>query len=170
MGGMIKETKVRNRGASKLDASTPILSFLLLRAFFWSDRSLQASLEARGWPPLSRAESQVMLLVSAGITRPSKVAKQLGVTRQAINLTLNLLLERKLIDIIPDPDDKRCKRIIFPEGGQDMRSEALEILAKIEQELIDRIGRKTVLDLREALDRNWGSIAVFDGGADSGPR
>ncbi|MEP1142420.1 MAG: MarR family transcriptional regulator [Henriciella sp.] len=170
MSDMVKEKTGQGRGIPELDGSTPILSFLLLRAFFWSDRSLQASLEARGWPPLSRAESQVMLLVSAGITRPSKVAKQLGVTRQAINLTLNLLRERQLIEIIPDPDDKRCKRIIFPEGGTDIRNEALEILVKIERELIDRIGRKTVLDLREALDRNWGEIAVFDRTEDAGPR
>lgn len=133
----------------------------MLRGFIWLDRCLQENLEPLGWPPLSRPESQIMLLASAGITRQVDISKALGLTRQAINQTLKQLKARGLIDILPDPDDGRCKIVAFAKGGAQMRVDALKIIAAMEVELADRIGRKTVVSLREAIDRDWGDIPVL---------
>lgn len=140
----------------------PLLMWSMLRGFIWLDRCLQANVEARGWPALSRAESQVMLLASAGITRQVEISKALGLTRQAINQTMKQLKARGLIDILPDPEDGRCKIIAFAEEGADMRADAAQVIALMEQELVDRIGVKTVNALHEALERNWGDIPIFD--------
>ncbi|GGB64755.1 MarR family winged helix-turn-helix transcriptional regulator [Henriciella pelagia] len=139
-----------------------LLMWSMLRGFIWMERCLQANVEARGWAPLSRAESQVMLLTSAGITRQVEISKALGFSRQAINQTMKQLKARGLIDILPDPEDGRCKVIAFAEEGAGMRADALEIMELMEQELVDRIGVKTVDAMYEALERNWGDIPIFD--------
>lgn len=103
-----------------------------------------------------------MLLASAGITRQVEISKALGLSRQAINQTMKQLKSRGLIDIHPDPEDGRCKVVAFAEQGSGMRADALEIIGLMERELIDRIGVKTVNSMREALERNWGDIPIFE--------
>lgn len=139
-----------------------LLMWSLLRNFIWMERCLQANIEARGWQALSRAESQIMLLASAGITRQVEISKALGFSRQAINQTMKQLKARGLIDINPDPEDGRCKVVAFAEKGSGMRTDALEIMELMEQELVDRIGIKTLNAMHEALERNWGDIPIFD--------
>ena len=85
-----------------------------------------------------------------------------GEFQQAINQTMKQLKARGLIDILPDPEDGRCKVIAFAEEGAGMRADALEIMELMEQELVDRIGVKTVNAMYEALERNWGDIPIFD--------
>jgi DNA-binding MarR family transcriptional regulator len=170
LGPTLPELKrVKSVPATERDPSTtdrqsalPLLMWSLLRSFIWLDKCLQANLEVQGWPAISRAESQVMLLASAGITRQIEISKALGLTRQAINQTMKLLKERRLIDILPDPEDRRCKVIAFAAEGAQMRADALKIIELMELELTDRIGRKTLQEMRDALDRNWGDIPIFD--------
>ena len=146
----------------RVTSNPQLLQWLLFRSYLWLDRSLQASLQANGYPVLSRAESQVMLLISAGVRKQIDIAKALGLTRQAINQTLNQLIERKLIETVTDPDDKRSKVISFAKEVDAIRHDANRAIVAIEEELVERIGRKTVMSLREALSRDWGEIAIFD--------
>lgn len=141
--------------------SSPLFMWTMLRGFIWLDRCLQDNLAPMGWPTLSRTESQIMLLASAGITRQVEISKALGLTRQAINQSLGLLKERGLIDIHPDPADGRCKIITFAEEGRQMRQDALRVIEQMENELADRIGRKTLTSLRDGLERNWGEVPIF---------
>jgi len=52
--------------------------------------------------------------------------------------------------------------IAFAAEGAQMRADALKIIELMELELTDRIGRKTLQEMRDALDRNWGDIPIFD--------
>lgn len=142
--------------------ASPLLMWTMLRGFIWLDRCLQENLEARGWPTLSRAESQIMVLASAGITRQVEISKALGLTRQAINQTLGLLKEKGLIDLLPDPDDGRCKIIVFAKDGRQIREDALDVIDLMEAELAKRIGRKTLSALKDGLERNWGGVPIFE--------
>lgn len=141
--------------------ASPLLMWTILRGGIWLDRCLQENLEARGWPTLSRTESQIMVLASAGITRQVEISKALGLTRQAINQTLGLLKEKGLIDLLPDPDDGRCKIIAFSKNGRHQRQDALSIIDLMEAELARRIGRKTLAALKDGLDRDWGCVPIF---------
>lgn len=149
------------RSLESLRIYRPLLMWSMLRGFIWLDRCLQANMAEHGWGPLSRPESQLMLLVAAGITRPVEISKALGLTRQAINQTVVSLKKRGLIDIIPDPEDRRCKIIAFAPDGALMRADALEVISQMEEELADRIGRKTLDSVHEALGRNWGEVPIF---------
>lgn len=138
----------------------PLLMWQFLRAFIWLDRGLQQNLEARGWPSVSRTESQVLLLVSVGIVRPIDIARNLGLTRQAINQSLNQLTEKKLIRLGDDPDDRRCKIVSFADEGISPRQDAIEVLHALEQELGRRGGRRTLNALRKMDEWDWSAPPI----------
>ncbi len=60
----------------------------LLQAFYWFDDGLQAHLQARGWAHVTRPQSMVMVNIVTGIRRPSDIARNLGVSRQAVSAYL----------------------------------------------------------------------------------
>jgi DNA-binding MarR family transcriptional regulator len=134
-----------------------LLMWQLLRAFIWIDRGLQQSMEARGWPPLSRTESQIMLLISVGIVRPSDISRSLGLSRQAINQTLKLLVDRHLIELRDDPGDARCKIVRFAKEGEAIRKDARDIMAELETDLGRRIGPAAIAALKSVPESSWGS-------------
>lgn len=138
-----------------LEHSRPLLMWQFLRAFIWLDRGLQQSLEARGWPSVSRTESQVLLLVSVGIDRPIDISRSLGLTRQAINQTLNQLVMRGLLRLDDDPTDGRCKIVRFASEGEAMRADALEILTALEGELSRRGNVSAVRQMRRMDEWDW---------------
>ncbi|WP_321490487.1 helix-turn-helix domain-containing protein [uncultured Hyphomonas sp.] len=148
--------------SNEAELQDPLLMWELLRAFIWLDKGLQQNMEARGWPPLSRTESQVMLLVSVGIVRPIEVARNLGLTRQAINQTLSQLVDKKLVKLDDDPCDKRCKIVRFAREGNAMRRDGVSILRSLEGELARRGGRRTLDMLYAMEDWNWDAPPIFD--------
>ncbi len=125
-----------------------LLMWQLLRTFIWMDRALQENLALRGWPAVSRTESQVMLLLAEGIRRPIDISRQLGVTRQAINQCLTQLGDKGLVELVDVPQDRRCKVVTFASSGVEMREDAKEILAALEEELQKRIGKPTLRGLK----------------------
>ncbi len=139
----------------------PLLMWSILRSFIWLDRCLQTNMHARGWPAITRSESQLMLLASAGIVRPVEISKALGLSRQAVNQTLKLLTEKNLIELRTDPEDKRCKIIGFAKAGEDMRADARKIISQMEQELAKTLSPAVLTALRTAVDQDWGDIPVF---------
>ena len=78
----------------------PSLMFLLLQAYYWFDDSLQASIRSAGGPTLPRLQSMVMANVAAGVGRPSQIARNLGVSPQALNHLLAELKKKELVEKI----------------------------------------------------------------------
>lgn len=133
----------------------------MLNSLIWMDRCLQQNLVKRGWDRLSRPESQVMLLVSSGVHRPIDIARALGASRQAINQTLKLLVQRDLLELVPDPEDGRCKIVQFTDTDGGMRREALDVIDQIEIELAKRLGKHSFELTKQTIGRDWGEVPIF---------
>lgn len=149
------------RGTSIGRSGDPLMMTSLLTCLVWMDRCLQRNVMARGWERLSRAESQVMLLVWSGTCRPIDIARTLGASRQAINQTLKLLVGRNLLELVPDPDDGRCKIVRFTETDTGMRRDALDVIGQIEETLAERLGNRNFECAKRTLALDWGDIPVF---------
>ncbi|MGH6634561.1 MAG: MarR family winged helix-turn-helix transcriptional regulator [Sphingopyxis sp.] len=128
----------------------------VMRAFYWFDEGLQSALRARGWEEVSRSQSMAFANIALGVRRPIDLARNLGITRQGVSKMLQEMVEREWIAIEPDPTDKRASIVVFSEKSQQLRNDALEILAKIDKDLATRIGRRTFETLRATLARDWG--------------
>lgn len=149
------------------DATQPIRSDLMwgfLRAFTWMDRALQENLAARGYAPLGGTESQIMFFVASGINRASEIARQLGISRQAIHKATTTLIERELIALEDDPRDRRGKVIVFRPEGRAQRLDAVEIIERLERELEARIGTRRLKNCASAIRQDWGDPPIFGRG------
>ena len=128
----------------------------VMRAFYWFDEGLQSALRARGWEAVSRSQSMAFANIALGVRRPIDLARNLGITRQGVSKMLQEMVDREWIVIEPDPTDGRASVVAFSDKSQQLRADALEILSRIDQQLGERLGRKTVDALRATLARDWG--------------
>lgn len=136
----------------------------LLHCFYWCDEGLQNSLRAAGMPSLSRTKSMIMVNISNGITRPSDLARNLGVSRQAIQQTLVEMERKGLVRLVPDPSDGRAKIVRFSRRGSGIGKAAFAAMNAVEAELAERLGAESVCQLKEVLYRDWGPVVEAEPG------
>lgn len=134
----------------------PFLMMNLLSAVYWFDEALQAALKEADLPDVSRAQSMLIANIAAGERRATRIARNLGVTRQAISLMLGELEARGIVEVVPDPDDGRARIIRFPEEATQTRRAATRILEYLELQLVERIGLPAYQSLRDAIMMDWG--------------
>ena len=106
----------------------PHLIVSLLQGFYWFDSGLQSYLRARGWPTLTHSQSMVMINVVMGATRPVEIARNLGISRQAVHVTLAQIAQVGILRLQDDPTDRRTKIAVLTELGEpiDFERETLE--------------------------------------------
>lgn len=132
----------------------------LLQGFEWFDEGLQRSLQARGWPQLTQPESIVMIHVILNITRPSDIARSMGLSRQAVHITINQIVGKGIFELQDDPTDKRSKMIALTATGKAMRRDAQLAVKYLAEQLADRIGEEHVNNLRAAFAKDWGAPII----------
>ena len=135
----------------------------LLQAVYWADESLQESLLASGFERIPRTWSMVMVNISNGVKRPIRIAKNVGISRQAMQKTLQEMSYAGLIDIIPDPEARRATIVSLSPRGRPIQEAARYIMGEIERELEQRVGRKQVQQLHDTPERDWGALVVIEG-------
>ena len=130
----------------------------LLHGYYWCDEGLQNSLRIAGFPTLSRTKSMIMVNIADGITRPSALVRNIGISRQAIQQTLAELEEDGLVRLRPDPTDGRAKIVEFSPQGKDIGKAAYLAMDQMETALKKRVGAQRVEQMRELLFEDWGSV------------
>lgn len=135
---------------------SPLLMMNLLSAVYWFDEALQAALKEAEIPNVTRAQSMLIANIAAGETRATRIARNLGVTRQAISLMISELEARGLVEAVPDLKDRRARILRFPERATQTRRAATKILHYLEHQLLERIGLPAYHGLRDAMMMDWG--------------
>ena len=128
----------------------------LVRAVDWFDNSLQNVLASRGFQPLHRTQSMIMVHVASGIESPADIAREMGLTRQNVHHMAKTLIRQGLIEQAPDPADPRRSVYRLAGSATQIRGVALETLGRLEAVLARRIGAQGTADLRHALAMDWG--------------
>lgn len=129
-----------------------LLILELMRAFYWFDEQLRSRLAERGWPGITRSQSLVLANIANGIVRPSHIASNLGVSRQAMSQLLAEMVQSGLIEMVPDPHDGRAQRVAFSSTGGPIREAASGILRDLEAQLATAAGSDAVTCMRAVLD------------------
>lgn len=145
-------------GAEMSASLPPEESFFadLLNATYWFDDAFQVNLEAMGFERTSRAESFVLLNIAGGEQRAIEIARNLGMSRQAISQILQEFESRGWITVAPDPTDRRARIVGFSESFAERGEMCSQIINGIVRELEDRIGKPMVDAIRAAVGRRWG--------------
>ncbi|WOF44901.1 winged helix DNA-binding protein [Sphingopyxis indica] len=132
------------------------LIIALFQRFCWLDEGLQARLHDRGWPDVSRPQSMVMTNIVSGIVRPSDIARNLGVSRQAIHSTIGQLVELGILQLEVDPTDRRHMIASLTDLGARMRRDAQQAMDELAEQLADKLGHDRFAALLETLEADWG--------------
>jgi DNA-binding MarR family transcriptional regulator len=133
----------------------------LLQGFYWFDEGLQNYLRARGWPEVTRPQSMVMANVMMGVTHPSDIARRLGISRQAIHVTIKSMIDLDMVDLVDDPKSKRVKVVTLTKVGEAMRTDARAAMGMMVTELVGRLGSKRLEHAATALGADWGPPLTF---------
>lgn len=132
------------------------LIIALFQRFCWLDEGLQARLHDRGWPDISRPQSMVMTNIVSGIVRPSDIARNLGISRQAIHSTINQMVKLGMVKLDPDPDDRRHMIVSLTDTGARMRQDAQRAMDALADQLAERLGKERFEALLATLEADWG--------------
>ena len=133
----------------------------LLRGFYWFDEGLQNYLQARGWPVVTRPQSMVMANLVLGVRRPSDIARNMGVSRQAIHATINQMIAMDMVQLVDDPSNGRVKIVVPTAMGETMRVDAQRSMVLMGEELSRRLGRAQFLKAAHVLHQDWGPPVTF---------
>lgn len=120
------------------------------------DEGLQARLHDRGWPDVSRSQSMVMTNVVSGIVRPSDIARNLGISRQAIHSTINQMEKLGILRLDVDPNDRRHMTVALTETGSQMRRDAQLAMDSLTAQIAKVLGQRKFDALLAALEADWG--------------
>src|SRR3546814_5374840 len=98
----------------------------------------------------------VMTNIVSGIVRPSDIARNLGVSRQAIHSTINQMVKLGIVRLDVDPDDRRHMIVSLTDLGGRMRKDAQRSMDALTAQIADRLGQDRFDALLAALEAEWG--------------
>ncbi|RXT54251.1 MarR family winged helix-turn-helix transcriptional regulator [Bradyrhizobium betae] len=128
----------------------------LLKAAYWIDDAVQENMEAHGFPRVSRAVSWVLLNIAQGDQRQTDIARNLGISRQAVGKLLIELRHRGIVELQADPRDKRSRIVRFSKKHDDQKAACISILTALEVEIRARIGARVFDQMKRGLSADWG--------------
>lgn len=137
------------------------LIIALFQRFCWLDEGLQARLHDHGWPDVNRPQSMVMTNIVSGIVRPSDIARNLGISRQAIHNTINQMVKLGIVKLDTDPQDRRHMIVSLTELGARMRADAQRSMEALTTQIAKALGQDRFDDLLAALEADWGDNMQF---------
>jgi DNA-binding MarR family transcriptional regulator len=83
--------------------------------------------------------------------RPSDLAAQLRMSKQALNYLLGELERFGYLSRVPDPEDGRSRRIVLTERGYAAGHVIREAVGEMEQEWAQKLGPERFAELRAGL-------------------
>ena len=70
----------------------------------------------------------------------ASIARNMGLTRQAVQRVVNRLAERKLVTFAPNPHHQRAKLVVLTDAGQQALKGAELAVLPIDQKVVEQIG------------------------------
>jgi DNA-binding MarR family transcriptional regulator len=144
---------------SKLEPS-PLIGALLRVPAQVIHRRLIAELNRAGFDDLRLPHIAVLSYPGPDGRRPSELAEQAGMSKQAMNQLLQSLEHLGYIDRSNDEGDKRARVVHFTERGRAAWSKIYDILAEIEVEWRATLGDSDFDQLKMLLTDVWVSDLI----------
>ncbi|TPV96044.1 MAG: MarR family transcriptional regulator [Myxococcales bacterium FL481] len=126
---------------------------LMIAALRRFEGSLQHKLHRDGFEDVSVALTNILRHLDRDGMRLQALAADARVTKQAASQAVRALEERGLVQVEPDPDDGRAKRVVYTGRGRRLIDRATRHVATMERDWSRRLGAEAYQSLRRALQR-----------------
>jgi DNA-binding MarR family transcriptional regulator len=131
---------------------TPLIA-LVHRA----NRVMQADMvrqaQERGWEDAKPAHNSVFGTLGYEGARPAELAARAGITRQSMGEVIRDLVDLGIVEMTPDPTDKRAKVVRYTELGRRETEQGGDHIVEVEEQLIAEIGVEAYENLRAGLEK-----------------
>ncbi|MFA5882754.1 MAG: MarR family transcriptional regulator [Acidimicrobiia bacterium] len=131
-------------------------------------RRMLADLHTAGFTDLVPAHFAVLRYPGPDGRRPSDLAADVGMSKQAMNYLLGQLEGLGYLVRRDDPDDGRSKRVSMTDRGLAVRDTIRASVATIETDLEQELGPQRFAQLRDALTQ-LNACTTLGGSTDPGP-
>jgi DNA-binding MarR family transcriptional regulator len=101
--------------------------------------------------PVRVAHTTLLPHVDLEGTRLTDLAARLDVTKQAAGQLVDELVQMKILERVPDPDDARAKRVRFTRRGREALLHGIGTLRSLEADLAAALGEKTMRSAHDSL-------------------
>jgi DNA-binding MarR family transcriptional regulator len=129
----------------------PLIGALLRFPWETVQRHMLERLHERGFDDLDAAHLNVFQYPGPQGARPSELAAQLRISKQALNYLLGQLARLDYLERRPDPTDLRSKRIILTKRGESVVRVIREAVTELETRWTHQLGPKRFTQLRALL-------------------
>ncbi|PKL75164.1 MAG: MarR family transcriptional regulator [Candidatus Melainabacteria bacterium HGW-Melainabacteria-1] len=128
-----------------------VAQLLFRAARLWNEQAL-LRLQQR-YPTARLAHTSVFPHVDWSGTRITELASRMGVTKQAASQLVQDMVGLGLLELHPDPDDGRAKRVHFSSLGVEALNEGLQILNQMQMEFSVELGCAEMAQLLALLQQ-----------------
>jgi len=136
---------------------TPSPDFIPLIALVHRlNRELQQDMvdeAARQGFPSKSAYNYVFATLDRDGSRAARMAEQAGITRQSMGEVIRDMAEAGLVEMVPDPADRRAKLVIWTEAGITQGQRGFEHILELEEKFSQEIGEEDYATTRRVLAR-----------------
>jgi DNA-binding MarR family transcriptional regulator len=120
-------------------------------------RELQADMirnaHARGWVDARPAHNAVFGTLGFEGARAADLAASAGITRQSMGEVIRELVDLGILEMKPDPTDRRAKLVSYTEVGRQEALEGGDYIVSFEERLVDVLGEEGYEQLRAGLEK-----------------
>jgi len=131
----------------------PLIGALLRMPLDVVRRRMLARLHERGYTDLVAAHLNVLQYPGPEGQRPSELAAQTRMTKQALNYLLGQLEQLGYLTREGDDADQRSKRIHVTPRGQGLLTAMRDIVREVEAEWQQQLGARKFAQLRDLLEQ-----------------
>ena len=137
----------------------PLIGALLRRPFETVRERMLAGLHQRGFSDLVAAHLDVFQYPGPDSQRPSELAKQTRMSKQALNYLLGQMERLGYLERRQDAEDQRVRRIHLTQRGQAALRAIREIVREVEADWERELGARRFAQLRDLLEQLNASTA-----------
>nr|WP_260859992.1 MarR family transcriptional regulator [Streptomyces cupreus] len=110
-----------------------------------------AALAEAGFNDFTPAQARVMQRIAPDGTRLTELAEQAQVTKQTAGFLVDQLEKAGYVTRVPDPTDRRARLVRGAEKAWAAKEVADAVVAEVEREWEEHLGKRRMRQLREAL-------------------
>lgn len=100
------------------------------------------------------SSSKILAFVDNNIVTVSSIAAKIGISRQAVHKIVKNLAQKGFLTL-EHQNSKRDKSIIMTQKGQELLKCRQEVMAKVEQNISQKIGEENFCKLKKVLTLAW---------------
>jgi DNA-binding MarR family transcriptional regulator len=122
-----------------------------------ANRALQSDMvreaQGRGYDWAKYAHNAVFGSLNEGGTRATEMAARAGITRQSMGEVIRELVDLGILEMQPDPADRRAKLVTYTPAGKKMASTGYQHIIDLERRFADEFGQQDYETARRVLER-----------------